>query len=149
MSGNSHRFRDLEKDKEKQSITCSLQLILSYPVVPLGRWQFRYFLPLYHLSSTEVTSAASFSTSRSSNTPVSAQELDQQVRRGEQRLFQGAELPQLQSTGGGHRTHLNVPWTMEGSKSLPPSCHLCFQHHTLFCSCTSSCEQKHRLTQPA
>lgn len=66
-----------------------------------------------------------------------------------ERLFQGAELPQLQGTGERHRTHLIVPWTIEGSRSLPSSFHPCFQHHTIFFPCGRSCEQNHTLTQPA
>lgn len=45
VSSGSHRFRDVEKDEEKQNFTCSLQLILFYPLLPVGRWQFRHFLP--------------------------------------------------------------------------------------------------------
>lgn len=37
--------QDVEKDEEKQNFTCSLQLTLFYPVFPVGRWQFRHFLP--------------------------------------------------------------------------------------------------------
>lgn len=78
------------------------------------------------------------------------QELDQQVRSGraERGCSRGLSCP-VQGTGGRHRTHLIVPWTIEGSRSLPSSFHPCFQHHTIFYSCDRSCEQNHTLTQPA
>lgn len=116
VSSGSHRFRDVEKDEEKQNFTCSLQLILFYPVFPVGRWQFRHFSPPFpplfcwgHLSP-------SFSTFREPKLQhkhpcLSLEGLDQQVRSGraDRGCSGGLSCPSLQSTGGRHRTHLDCP----------------------------------------
>lgn len=88
MSSGSHRFRDLKKDKRKHRTPpapCS-----SFPSVPCFLWEDAnsdISCPLYHLSSTEVTSAPSFSTFRKlklqhKHPCLCSRDLDQQVSSG-------------------------------------------------------------------
>ena len=74
MSSGSHRFRDVEKDEEKQNFTSSLQLILFYPV-SCGKMAVQTILAPFPTSvllrsPQHLPSVPSGSQSFSTNTPV-------------------------------------------------------------------------------